>query len=148
MSGQAAEPAGSRPFIHPGAMPVWIRIAGVHPPFILFILSPGRPRFGSSSPAGISFIHPSLASLHHPRDAPLSLFILSIRPLPSGSTFHCPAGGDRTYSYPGRRLLTPRVTISSGRSSYSSAHRPIPCPIHDIGLFRSFIHTRRQSCVR
>jgi hypothetical protein len=60
----------------------------------LFILSRGRPRFGSSRPAGISFIHPSLDSLHHPRGAPPVSIYLFIRPLPSGSTFHCPEGGD------------------------------------------------------
>ena len=60
----------------------------------LSILSRGRPRFGSSRPAGILFIHPSLDSLHHPRGAPPVSNYLVIRPLPNGSTFHCPEGGD------------------------------------------------------
>ena len=96
------------------------------------------------------FIQASIHSceLHHPRGAPHVFIYLFIRPLPSGSTFHRPAGGDRTYSYAGRRLLTPRGTISSRRSIYSYAYRYIPSPIARLkALIHPFIHTR-SACSR
>ena len=97
------------------------------------------------------FIQASIHSceLHHPRGAPHVSIYLFIRPLPSGPTFHCPAGGDRTYSYAGRRLPTPRGTISSGRSIYSYAHRYIPNPIARLNArVHPFIHTRSACSLR
>ena len=66
-------------FIHPAAVHWLTRPWPCGGRSHLFILSPARPRFGSSSPAGISFIHPSLDSLHHPRGAPPVSIYLFIR---------------------------------------------------------------------
>ena len=88
MSGQAAEPAGSREFIYPGAMPVWIRIAGVHPPFI----------YPSSAEVAHALALHVQQAFHLFIQASTPFIILGVRPLSPFiySSAHCPVAQPST----------------------------------------------------